>query len=73
MEKHSDGCNFCNMPLYIEVQQITQPILAPCTPAAAAWDEWVSKSGRNYVQLDNRYCPICGRELRRVDNENKNH
>lgn len=73
MEKRSEGCNFCNVPLYIEVQQATQPILAPLTPEAAAWDEWVSKSGRNYIQLTSRYCPMCGRELRRMDDENKDH
>ena len=73
MEKHSEGCNFCNVPLYIEVQQAVQPILAPLTPEAAAWDEWVIKSGRNYVQLVNQYCPMSGRELRRTDDENKNH
>lgn len=64
MKKLSDGCNFCNVPLFIEVQQAAQPLLAPLTPAAAAWDEYVSKSGRNYVQLTNRFCPMCGREMR---------
>lgn len=64
MEKRSEGCNFCNVPLFIEVQQVAQPILAPLTPAAAAWDEWVSKSGRNYVQLTSQFCPMCGREKR---------
>lgn len=64
MEKRSEGCSFCNVPLFIEVQQVAQPILAPLTPAAAAWDEYVSKSGRNYVQLTNRFCPMCGREMR---------
>lgn len=64
MEKHSDGCNFCNVPLYIEVQQNIKPVLAPLTPAEAAWDEWVSKSGRNFALLVHRFCPICGREVR---------
>jgi len=65
MEKHSEGCNFCNVPLFIEVQQAAQPILAPLTPETAAWDEYVSKSGRNYALLVNRYCPMCGQEVRK--------
>ena len=56
-------CNFCNVPLFIQVQQNTQPILAPLTPEAAVWDEWISKSGKNYVHLTNRFCPMCGREV----------
>lgn len=63
MKKHGD-CRFCNVPLFIAVNQVAQPILAPLTPAGAAWDEYVSKSGRNYVQLSNRFCPMCGHEMR---------
>lgn len=65
MEKRTEGCNFCNVPLFIEVQQTVQPILAPLTQEAAAWDEWVRKSGRNYARLTNRFCPMCGREVRK--------
>ena len=69
MEKRSEGCNVCNVPLYIEVQQAVQPILAPLTPEAATWDEYVKRSGRNYVQLTSLFCPMCGREVRSVKNE----
>lgn len=67
MEKHSDGCKYCNGPLYIKVQQIAQPVLAPLTPADVAWDTWVSKSGMSYVPLEHRFCPICGCEIRSQD------
>ena len=63
MESPADGGKYCNVTLYIKVQQIAQPILAPLTPADVAWDTWVSKSGTNYVMLEHRFCPMCGAKL----------
>lgn len=59
----SSSCRFCNIPIYIEVEEVAMPVLAPLTEVGAAWDNWVKKSGRNMALLQKAYCPICGRKL----------
>lgn len=57
-----EKCRFCDVPVYIKVQQLMRPVLAPITEEQAAWDNWVEKSGQNYAYLPIQYCPVCGRK-----------
>lgn len=57
-------CDYCNMPLYIKVQQLTRPVLAPLTRADALMDEYTNITGTAFVLLEKRFCPMCGAEMK---------
>lgn len=59
------ACPFCGKPLYIKVKQYSKPILAPLTRAGALRDELIDITGENYVPVEAKYCPVCGRPLGR--------
>ncbi len=53
-------CDYCNINLYIKVQQLTAPVLAPLTHADALMDEYTNITGTAFVPLEKRFCPVCG-------------
>ena len=62
-------CEYCNIPLYIKVQQYARPILAPMTCADERMDEYTGMTGMAYIPLQKRFCPMCGRKVE-VKHEN---
>lgn len=64
MSGSTQKCRFCGISLYIMVDRYAQPILMPLTEEGAIWDEWVSKTGKDFVHLEARFCPMCGHEVR---------
>ncbi len=56
-------CNYCNAPLYIKVQQLLRPVLAPLTRADALMDEYTEITGMAFVPLQKRFCPMCGKQI----------
>lgn len=56
-------CSYCNIPLYIKVQQLLRPVLAPLTRADALMDEYINLTGYAYVPLEKSFCPVCGRQI----------
>ena len=63
------SCNYCDMPIYIKVRRYAAPLLAPLTEVGAMQQEIVNKTGIEFVQFQNNFCPECGRDLRRKEKE----
>ena len=61
-------CECCNTPLYIKVQQIMRPALAPLTYADALMDEYTNITSTAFVPLQKRFCPMCGRKMEKDKN-----
>ena len=57
-------CTFCDMPLYVKVKRYTAPLAAPLTRADELRQALLNLTGEEYVQLDNIFCPICGRQIK---------
>lgn len=65
-------CPFCEKPIYIKVKRYMKPILAPASLAGELRDKLSDITGEEYMQIDAKYCPICGRLLDcNSDPENK--
>jgi len=56
-------CKYCNTQLYIKVQRLVRPVLAPITHADALMDEYTNKTGMAYAPLEKRFCPVCGKKM----------
>lgn len=56
-------CEYCNAIYYVEVQQLTKPILAPLTHAEEIRQELINITGINHLRIKANYCPMCGRKL----------
>lgn len=57
-------CPYCNILVFIKVERVSLPLLAPLTPEDALYQEWANKSGQDFVVLQNKYCPMCGKEVK---------
>jgi len=62
------GCKFCDTKVFAKVRRYMRPILAPLTPEEAISQELTEKTGWEFIQIDNRFCPMCGKELKRGGN-----
>lgn len=60
----SNGCNFCNKPLYVKVTRYTAPLAAALTRADELRQALLNLTGEEYVQIEAVYCPICGRQIK---------
>ena len=56
-------CDYCNSKLYIKVERIMSPVLAPLTYADALMDKYINTTGTEFVPLQKRFCPVCGRAI----------
>lgn len=56
-------CDFCNVKIYVQVKRYLKPILAPLTEVEQLEYELINKIGLKYIQIPNKYCPMCGRKL----------
>lgn len=56
----SNKCAFCDRDIYIQVEQVLKPVLAPLTYEDVLRDELINRTGKAYVLLPKRYCPVCG-------------
>ena len=52
-------CDFCNVKIYVQVKRYLKPILAPLTEVEQLEYELINKTGIQYIQILNNYCPIC--------------
>lgn len=59
----SNKCAFCDRDIYIQVEQVLKPVLAPLTYEDALRDELINRTGKAYVLLPKRYCPVCGTKI----------
>lgn len=62
-------CEFCNTKFYVQVERYSKPILAPLTEVEELECELINKTGFQYMQIQNNYCPLCRKEARRVNKE----
>lgn len=58
------GCPFCKVPIYVKTVQYSAPILAPMTEAEELRQRLTDLTGEVYLTVLNRYCPMCGKDLR---------
>lgn len=61
--KKKNSCPFCNEPIYIKRVQYSEPLLAPLTETQALRDRLIELTGEVYIELEKRFCPVCGEEL----------
>jgi hypothetical protein len=55
------ACNFCNNDIYIKTIMYTKSsILAPNTRAEELKQQLEDLTGEVYLQLPNKFCPMCG-------------
>ena len=62
MDKPSK-CAFCDRDIYIQVEQVLMPATAPMTYEGMLRDELINITGKTYVLLPKRYCPMCGAKM----------
>ena len=62
-------CEFCNTKFYVQVERYSKPILAPLTEVEELECELINKTGFQYMQIQNNYCPLCRKEAGRVNEE----
>ena len=58
-----EGCRFCNVPINAMARRSLRIATAPLTPEEALSQELVETTGWEYVRIENRFCPMCGKEL----------
>ena len=56
-------CKFCKAKIFVQFERATLPALAPATEVAQLEYELINKTGLEYVQIPNKYCPMCGKKL----------
>lgn len=56
-------CEYCNVKIYVQVERYSKPILAPLTEVEQLVHDLINKTGVQYMQIPNSYCPMCGRRL----------
>ena len=56
-------CKFCKAKIFVQFERATLPALAPATEVTQLEYELINKTGLEYVQIPNKYCPMCGRKL----------
>lgn len=57
-------CEYCNAIYYVEVKQLTTPMLAPLTHTEEIRQELINITGINHLRIKANYCPMYGRELK---------
>lgn len=68
--KQHGKCSFCDTEVYVKVKQYLMPVLSPLTHEQALRDELVNITGETYTVLHRRFCPVCGRKVKGVmDND----
>lgn len=58
-----EKCKFCKTKVFVQVERLSKPLLAPLTEVQQLKDELINKTGIEYIQIKNNYCPMCGRKL----------
>ena len=66
-------CEFCGRDIYIKVEQVLRPVTAPLTYEGALRDELINITGKTYVLLPKRYCPMCGAKMDGGDKDELDH
>lgn len=58
-------CKFCKAKIYIQIERYTKPVLAPLTEVQQLEYELIDKTGFEYIEIPNRYCPMCRPKISR--------
>ena len=59
-------CEYCSLKIYVQIERYSRPILAPLTEVEQLEYELINKTGIQYIQIPNNYCPMCRKEAGRV-------
>lgn len=57
-------CEYCNAKIFVQIKRYTKPLLAPLTKVEQLENELINKTGLQYIQILNNYCPMCGKKLK---------
>lgn len=63
----NETCPYCQTTFFIKVIQCARPLLAPLTPEQELRDMLEDLTGESYIPIHNNYCPMCGKNLRRIN------
>lgn len=58
-----EGCRFCESKIFVKRHQYLRPVIAPLTPEQELMDKLADLTGTVYVEIKNKFCPMCGRPL----------
>ena len=62
------GCYFCGTPIYTKTITCMRSVLAPTTRAEELRQQLHDLTGEIYVPIESKYCPLCGKELKELQN-----
>ena len=62
------GCYLCGTQLYIKTITYSRSILAPTTRVEELRQQLHNLTGEVYVPIESKYCPLCGKELKELQN-----
>ena len=62
------GCNMCVVPIYFKTITYMKSVLAPMTRAEELRQALHDLTGEIYVPIESKYCPLCGKELKELQN-----
>lgn len=54
------ACNYCKAEIYVKTIQYAKSLLAPLTRAEELRQQLQDLTGEVYLQLPNKFCPMCG-------------
>ena len=63
MVQELDGCDYCNVSVYVKTTQYLAPVLAPTTRTESLRQELLNLTGEVYLYVPKKFCPMCGRKL----------
>lgn len=59
--RENNMCKYCNMKIYIAKEKIFKDLIQPATIDGVIVQKCEDISGIIYEEIDNNYCPICGK------------
>ena len=62
------GCYFCGTQIFIKTITCMRSVLAPATRAEELRQQLHDLTGEVYVPIESKYCPLCGKELKELQN-----
>ena len=62
------GCYFCGRQIYIKTITCMRSTLAPTTREEELRQQLHDLTGEIYVPIESKYCPLCGKELKELQN-----
>lgn len=57
-------CRYCKEPIYIKVTKHVKSMLAPLTVEGELRQRLEDLTGEQYSEVEKRFCPMCGAEVK---------